>query len=275
MVLIEGAGDKVELALFARGLPEMDRFSSSDPFAVVFVEDGTGWKAVGRTETVWDEPNPDFARKVVVPYSNDGRCLCTVKLYDNDAWRKTKDHEEVTSEQYLRKQDYIGSVTFDLTKLVEGYQHFDRFNLEGKCGFIIVHAEKIIQAPETEKHFWVNLEEKTRIRTKKKLFAVVSRRLSTSAVGPRYTPIWRSESVSLSNNGIEFGSFYSGVSDELRLEMFEYQRKGGHTCLLACNVPIKDEATSNITFPENSRLSDGAVIIDHNGAHTITLRIDV
>eukprot|EP00188_Purpureofilum_apyrenoidigerum_P005995 Plantae.Rhodophyta-Purpureofilum_apyrenoidigerum.ctg8539.p1 GENE.Plantae.Rhodophyta-Purpureofilum_apyrenoidigerum.ctg8539~~Plantae.Rhodophyta-Purpureofilum_apyrenoidigerum.ctg8539.p1 ORF type:complete len:275 (-),score=52.09 Plantae.Rhodophyta-Purpureofilum_apyrenoidigerum.ctg8539:117-941(-) len=274
MVMDRGSESKVELALFARGLPELDRFSSSDPFAVVFVEDNAGWRAVGRTETVWDEPNPDFAKKIVLPYNPDGRCLCMVKLYDNDAWRKAKSNDDSLSEQYLKKQDFIGSVTFDLSKLVENFQHFDRFNLEGKSGFIIIHAEEISPNLVTEKHFWVNLAEKTKIRTKKKVFTVVSRKLSSSAVGPRYTPIWRSDSMSLSTSGVEFGSFYSSASDELRLELCEYQRKGGHTCLLACDVPIKDEATSNITFHETCDLT-GAVIVDHDGAHTITLRIDV
>ena len=43
----------------------MDFFSESDPFAVVYVKNAVGdFEEYDRTETIDDEPNPDFKKTI-------------------------------------------------------------------------------------------------------------------------------------------------------------------------------------------------------------------
>ena len=59
---------EVELSISCHGLPNMDTFSLSDPMVVVYAKDGNSWHEVGKTETIWDNLNPQFATSFDVMY---------------------------------------------------------------------------------------------------------------------------------------------------------------------------------------------------------------
>lgn len=58
------------LILFLRDLADMDVFSKSDPFIVVYTcsEGSNTWTEFKRTEVIYDNLNPDFATKLVMNY---------------------------------------------------------------------------------------------------------------------------------------------------------------------------------------------------------------
>ena len=67
-----GLGTKVELSFSCTDLLDMDVFSKSDPFIVLYMNTGyttrsnAGWIKIGRTEVIYDNLNPK------VP----NRCAC-------------------------------------------------------------------------------------------------------------------------------------------------------------------------------------------------------
>lgn len=66
---------------------------------------------VGRTETVWDNLNPDFVTKFYLPFATeeDQNARILLECYDQDS----KDNE-IVSQDYLKRQDFIGQVTFNV-----------------------------------------------------------------------------------------------------------------------------------------------------------------
>ncbi|KAJ8907188.1 hypothetical protein NDN08_003670 [Rhodosorus marinus] len=277
MVQAGDDGLMVELSLFARDLPETDRFSSSDPFCVVLLDNPTAPITLGRTETVWDEPNPDFTRKIEIPYRTvkERPVRCIIQVFDNDAWRKKKSNEDAVSASYLKKQNYIGEAAVDIAKLADGFPNFEKVGLENGIGSIIVHARKKEKFDKAQKHVHVQLSHNGNMKQRKKLFVTVSRELGSSLVGPRWTPVWRSE-VCPNNSGlIEFGSCFIDDYEGLRLELHEYKRKGGHVNLINCAIPWGDEATSDLTYCPGSGISQGSLVIDQQTSHTAKCRFIV
>ena len=59
-----GPGTKVELSFSCTDLLDMDVFSKSDPFIVLYMNTGytsqsnAGWLKLGRTEVIYDNLNP-------------------------------------------------------------------------------------------------------------------------------------------------------------------------------------------------------------------------
>lgn len=266
----------VELALYGRDLPEVDRFSSSDPFCLVCVEKQGEWRPVGRTETVWDEPNPDFAKKIQLPYSTEQEkgTVVMLKLYDNDASKKKRSKEDDFSAEYLKKQNFLGSLKFPLSVVVESPQHFESFELDGCRGSIMVHANVVKEEQLENKHISVKMDATPQLKGRRKLFAIVSQALEgSSLVGPRWTPLWRSECHSYSSDGIDFGAFWTTRHKCLRLDIFEYHRKGGHGRLAHCEVPMDDESTSAVVFTEATGLSRGTLLVGRFGSNLVSLRL--
>ena len=74
-----------KLQLFIRGekLKDMDTFSKSDTYAVLF-SGANGGPAVGRTETKKDELNPQFEKTIDVEFVFETKQEFTIKLFDDD-----------------------------------------------------------------------------------------------------------------------------------------------------------------------------------------------
>jgi Ca2+-dependent lipid-binding protein len=79
-----------------RNLRDMDMFSKSDPFVVVFVQPfgGTKWAELARTEVVMNNLNPEFANKVRVAYLFEEQQHLRFEVYDLDSKsNRLKDHD--------------------------------------------------------------------------------------------------------------------------------------------------------------------------------------
>jgi len=114
-----GTEPLVELSFYGRKLRNMDFFSKSDPFVVVYVGnqqsiEESQFEMVGRTETVWDNLNPDFVSKFYLERSRMERekSRLLLQFYDQDS----KEVEELTPE-YLKQQDFIGQVSFNVEEV--------------------------------------------------------------------------------------------------------------------------------------------------------------
>ena len=84
--------EQLELNLSLRNIPKMDLLSPSDPFIIVKMKDEVKnrWNVVGKTDIIWDNPNPDFSKDIRINYMFEE--IQTVRL---DIWdaneQQTKD----------------------------------------------------------------------------------------------------------------------------------------------------------------------------------------
>jgi len=100
---------KVELSLSCSGLADMDTFSKSDPFAVLYQQSThTGnWVYVDRTETVDNTLSPSWVKKFVLDYQFESRQMLKVDVYDSDG-----DSPDLSS------HDFIGSCQCSLGEVL-------------------------------------------------------------------------------------------------------------------------------------------------------------
>ena len=63
----QGLSNKLELSFKCEQLPNMDTFSKSDPFVIVYKQDKR-WQMIGKTELIKNNLNPQFVTKVLVDF---------------------------------------------------------------------------------------------------------------------------------------------------------------------------------------------------------------
>eukprot|EP00003_Mantamonas_plastica_P007378 TRINITY_DN1618_c3_g1_i1.p1 TRINITY_DN1618_c3_g1~~TRINITY_DN1618_c3_g1_i1.p1 ORF type:complete len:675 (+),score=235.02 TRINITY_DN1618_c3_g1_i1:227-2026(+) len=134
-------GQDIELHLSCRNLPNLDRGSLSDPMAVFFVKNRFGkWIEKGRTETVQDSLNPDFATGFRINYRFEMAQEVKFVLVDVDDPKGS-----------IEDQDYIGEAAFKLTEVLksrEGHVTKDLISAKKKTakknGLITVTVQEVI-----------------------------------------------------------------------------------------------------------------------------------
>eukprot|EP00794_Sanderia_malayensis_P019198 gene19198-21120_t len=142
------AAPKVMLNISCRQLRDTDVLSKSDPMAVVFLEVGQTtspskqWHEIGRTETIQNNQNPDFARSVLVDYHFEERQKLKFEVYDVDS-----------ASQDLSKHDFLGRAEATLGSIMG--ENCGKFEMELKCegikysGKILINAEEMSTCKET------------------------------------------------------------------------------------------------------------------------------
>uniref|UniRef100_H2YHH5 C2 domain-containing protein n=1 Tax=Ciona savignyi TaxID=51511 RepID=H2YHH5_CIOSA len=99
----------IELGVSCRNLIDADLFSKSDPMVVMYTQ-GLGskeWREFGRTETIWNNLNPDFVKKFIIDYFFEERQAMRFDVYDVDS--KSPD---------LSKHDFLGQAFCSLGEVV-------------------------------------------------------------------------------------------------------------------------------------------------------------
>ena len=80
-----GLAQKLSLAFKATTLPNMDTFSKSDPFCVLYKLDTSNrWKEIGKTEVIHDNLNPEWVKKILVDFHFEQTEKFKVEVYDSD-----------------------------------------------------------------------------------------------------------------------------------------------------------------------------------------------
>lgn len=85
--------NSVNVYISCRNLIDLDLgISKSDPFAVMFLksEHESIWQCLGRTETVWNNLNPDFLKFFKVNYYFEKNQFIRLEIYEQD---DNDDHE--------------------------------------------------------------------------------------------------------------------------------------------------------------------------------------
>lgn len=100
---------KIELKVSCRNLLDMDVFSKSDPFVVLYVQSQNKkeWRELDRTEVIMDNLNPDFVKSFILDYFFEEQQMLRFDVYDMDD--KSND---------LTKHDFIGQLVTSLGSII-------------------------------------------------------------------------------------------------------------------------------------------------------------
>ena len=97
----------VELSISCNELADMDVFSKSDPFCVLYIKDGDRWLLVDKTETIDNTLNPVFQKKFILQFRFEERQLLRFAVYDSDG-----------PSSRLEDHDFIGTMECSLGEVV-------------------------------------------------------------------------------------------------------------------------------------------------------------
>jgi hypothetical protein len=116
----------LELSLSLRNLPQIDYLSKSDPFIAVRYNNNY----MARTETIWNNHDPDFLKLIQVQYLFEQTQDIEFHVFDADS--NSKD---------LAKQNFIGSVKTTVADLAAALQGKSKFNIRASDGRIVQGSE--------------------------------------------------------------------------------------------------------------------------------------
>lgn len=133
----------VELRFKCRGLKKSDFLSESDPFLVVYMEEGArAWREIGRTETVVNTANPTFTKAFHVDFFFEEVQRLRIEVFDRDS-RSEK----------LSEHDFLGCVELTMGQLMSAkgqsmvlsvLQKGDgRSKVHGLSGHVVISAEEV------------------------------------------------------------------------------------------------------------------------------------
>jgi len=101
----------VELSMTCSKLEDMDVFSKSDPFCVLYIKDNSsrtgGWRCLDRTETIDNTLEPHWQKKFILQYKFEERQILRFDVYDAD-----------DNSSNLDNHDFIGSMECSLGEIV-------------------------------------------------------------------------------------------------------------------------------------------------------------
>lgn len=217
---------QVEISVQCRNLADLDVLSKSDPMCVMFMKDikTNTYYELGRTETLDNQLNPDFATKFTVTYYFEELQSIKFEIYDVDsASRNLKDH------------DFIGSLECTLGELVGAPGGKLEKPLRGprrSNGTILLRAEELNKCKEE-----ITLHFRASHLDKKDFFGKSDPYLQISRVNEdgSYTVVHRTEVVKKTLNPtwrpfmITARSLCNGDYDRsIKFECFDWDSDGGH-----------------------------------------------
>jgi len=128
---------QIEISLAGRNLPDLDVLSKSDPMCVLFIQPfgQDQWQEFGRTETIINSRNPNFAKKMNITYRFEELQKLKFEVYDIDSSRPN-----------LSDHDLIGWTEVTLGNIVSQRvvkQKLDYFNKSLNRGMLIISAEEL------------------------------------------------------------------------------------------------------------------------------------
>lgn len=237
------AASLIELSIAGKDLRDMDVFSKSDPFCVVFVkhqyqtktENKYDWKEAFRTECIQNDLNPRFTKKMKIAYHFEEHQQLKFEIYDQDSMSS-----------HLNDHDFIGSAMCSLGQIVSSTGDSGSISglkiklsnpqYEGNCGEIILTAEEsstckdelelqfIGRRLEKKHWFWSPCAflQLSRVNEGSTDYTVVHR---TEYVSSSYKPRWKRFAISLS-------TLCNGDLDRtIKFECFDNRSNGNHSLI--------------------------------------------
>ena len=137
----------VELSISCADLADMDVFSKSDPFCVLYMKDGDRWLLVDKTETIDNTLNPIFEKKFVLQFRFEERQLLRLSVFDQDGPSSKLDDHDFIGATECSLGEVVSQQGKGLTRHLEGDGN-TRSNVKQT---ITIIAEELISSKEVLK----------------------------------------------------------------------------------------------------------------------------
>ena len=161
----------------------MDTFSKSDPFVVLYKQQGHVWQKLGQTEIIHDNLNPKWVTKITLDFHFEQSEKFKVQVYDSD-----DDAQQVKN---LGAHDFIGELQFSMHEVVTARDQHLTKDLSNpniaKPGRIVIAADEVTANANGEMVCF-NPEIKN-LNSSSLCFFILYRFLAPG----KYTPIYKSE----------------------------------------------------------------------------------
>ncbi|CAD8183858.1 unnamed protein product [Paramecium pentaurelia] len=245
---------KLELFISCRGLANMDTFSKSDPYVIMYVKRNNQWSEVGRTEIIQDNLNPNFAKTFIIEYYFE--CQQPLKFICND---------DDGNGQF----DFIGSVETTLANIAGARDQLLMLNLSNgnkKTGVLIIRADQVrmindkiimqISAdnlPNTRFLPWHCTSPfyrlyRTRKDTNQQLLVYESEPMKSTL-----KPIWKR--LDIQSQKLCNGDYYMPI----KVEIWDYRTSGSHEHICSTEFSVDELKGKNmvkkILFDKNKKQS--------------------
>ncbi len=138
MAIATPMSNKLALHFRCEGLADMDTFSKSDPYLVVYAKQPDGRLfETGRTETIKNNLNPQFQKSIMVHFMFETKQLFVVRIIDFDGTKKDEDN------------DQLGTVEFDIAHVVSARGQTKTFDLKPRGKLIVTAVEAAVNTADT------------------------------------------------------------------------------------------------------------------------------
>ena len=220
---------KVMLSVSAFNLKDVDTFSVSDPFCVLFIRSAVSnkWHEIARTEIIWNNLNPKWVEKFKMDYYFEEVQNLKFAIYDAD-------HEQMNRNK-LSKGNCLGEITCHLGEVVARETPLKK-NLTGVSGVsgssIMIRAEEIVMNNDilTLEFSGVKLDKKDWFGKSDPFFT-----FSRSNEDGSYTLVHKSEVIKVTLNP-KWSRFTASVSDicngdvdrEILVQVYDWNKNGRH-----------------------------------------------
>ena len=130
----EGPSSQVQLFISCRNLKNLDIIGKSDPYCEIYLKNDSRskWIKIGKTDTVMNSLNPDFATPITISYYFEKDQEIRFEVYDLDPSRSEEQGSITTKVGRLvgaRNQTYVDKLTHS--------------NKKGDRGEIIVKTDTV------------------------------------------------------------------------------------------------------------------------------------
>ncbi|PAV71385.1 hypothetical protein WR25_02002 [Diploscapter pachys] len=142
------------LTMKASRLKDRDILSKNDPMCILYELTGRAqgrpqWVERGRTETIQNCLNPEWAKQIPINYFFEERQSLKFEIYDIDSPMAS-----------LSAQDFLGRCECELAEIIGdgGKKTFNLSGLHGNCGTLTVFADEVDEGAKESAQFWVRGE---------------------------------------------------------------------------------------------------------------------
>jgi len=268
---------EVEFYFSAEGLPNLDTFSNTDPFAIVYFDETQGsarhWTEIGRTETIDDTQKPSWTKQFKATFQFEMMQYVRVVVVDRDS-----------ASEDLSKHDVVGTCEFTMGQMMGAKGQSLTVKLvpakgSKNVGSIKVRAEEICGSADIlQLKLSANkLDNKDGFFGKSDPFFIFSRSREDGTWMPVFksphimnnlNPKWQPVSIpiqSLCNND---------YNRPLRLEVWDWDSDGTHDFIGSCQVDVsqlmdmcknsrpRDVINANKKAKKKKYVNSGTVSVD-------------
>lgn len=240
---------KVELTLSCKNLLNRDLASKSDPYCILSMkergQDDLSWKQIGRTETIENCLDPQWAKKFIVNYNFETIQDMRFDIRDDDSGGK------------CGKFDTLGSFDTILSTIVSfsGKQFVGKLMcpLAKECGEIILVAEEVaickklleveFKTEKLKKQSWYRYNDPFLVISRSNedgSYSVVKRPGTIESSG---TPFWMltlSKPSPTWKMSIRLTSLCNGDYDRnIKIDCYDRRRNGNHKLIGSCVTTLR------------------------------------